>query len=79
MLTLLTVALSVPSAGDARGIKAFVDQKIIEVEGVVSKGLGPYEQLEGAIEYLTCAEGGKIYESMLVLRCEPTEFYEALL
>ena len=78
-LTLLMIALSVPSAGDARGIKVLVDQKIIEVEGQVSKEQGQYEQLEGAIEYLACAEGGKTYESMLVLHCGPTDFYEALL
>ena len=79
ILTSLVIILSVSPASAAGGIKVFADQKRIEVEGEVSKELGQYEQLEGAIEYLACAEGGKTYESMLVLHCEPKEFYEALI
>jgi acylphosphatase len=76
--TFLLIALFVFSAVGAGGIKVFADQKRVEAEGIMSKEMGQYAQLRGAIEYLACAEGGKSYESMLVLICRPTEFYEAL-
>ena len=79
VLTFLMITSSIASASGAKGIKVFTDQKRIEVEGEVSRELGQYEQLKGAIEYLACAEGGKSYESMLILHCEPREFYEALI
>ncbi len=72
------IMLFISSAIGAEVIKIFADQKRIEVEGKVSIEMGQYEQLKGAIEYLACAEGGKSYESVLVLDCKPTEFYEAL-
>jgi acylphosphatase len=77
--TLLMIMLFIPRAVGVKGIKVFADQKRIEVEGEASKELGRYEQLKGAIEYLACAEGGKTYESILVLHCEPSEFYEGLI
>jgi acylphosphatase len=78
MLTFLMAALLISSASGAKGIKVFADQKRIEVDGEVSKELGRYKELKGAIEYLACAKSGKTYESMLVLHCKPTEFYKAL-
>ena len=78
-LTCLMAALYTSFASGATGVKVFADQKRMEVEGEVSKELGQYEQLEGAIEYLACAEGGKAYESLLVLHCKSKEFYDALI
>lgn len=79
ILTFFLITLSIASTSGAKAIKVFADQKRIEVEGEVSKELEQYEQLKGAIEYLACAEGGKTYESILVLHCEPREFYEGLI
>ena len=76
--TFIALMLAYSSAEAAQTIKIFPDQKRIEVEGEMSLEMGQYKQLEGAIEYLACSKGGKTYESMVVLKCEPTEFYEAL-
>ncbi len=76
---LISLIVALPIVSDGKEIKVFVDQKRIEVSGEASKELGRYEQLKGAIEYLACAEGGKTYESILILHCKPTEFYEALM
>ncbi len=76
---LIPLIVALPIVSDSKEIKIFADQKRIEVSGEASKELGRYEQLKGAIEYLACAEGGKTYESILILHCKPTEFYEALM
>ncbi len=78
-ITLISLIVALPIVSDNKAIKIFADQKRIEVSGEASKELGRYEQLKGAIEYLACAEGGKTYESILILHCKPTEFYEALM
>lgn len=78
MLTFMAITLAAASARAAKTIKIFPDQKRIEAEGVMSVEMGQYKQLQGAIEYLACSKDGKTYESMVVLDCKPTEFYEAL-
>jgi acylphosphatase len=76
---LISLVVALPIVSDGKEIKVLADQKRIEVSGEASRELGRYEQLKGAIEYLACAEGGKTYESILILHCKPTEFYEALM
>jgi len=76
-LTILAFALLVPLSG-------FPALKIsggrVIVEGEISTELGRYDNvLKGAIEYLACAEGGKSYESILLLKCKPSQLYKALL
>ena len=78
ILAFLATVLSISSANGAEVIRVFADEKRIEVDGEMSREMGQYEQLKGAIEYLACAKDGKSYESMLVLGCKPTGFYEAL-
>lgn len=79
-VTLIFIALTLANSPikAAETIRIFPDQKRIEVEGEMSSEMGQYKQLEGAIEYLACSKGGKTYESMVVLKCKPTEFHEAL-
>ena len=45
--------------------------RIAEFRASVSPELGRYKELQGNIEYFACSEGGKAYESLLVLRDEP--------
>jgi acylphosphatase len=78
ILTFIALTLVNSPARAAETIKIFPDQKRIEVAGEMSLEMGKYKQLQGAIEYLACSKGGKTYESMVVLKCSPTEFYEAL-
>ena len=78
--TFILLAIFISSISIAKEVKVSVEQKSIEVEGVASEELGKYaEQLQGAIEYFACAIGGKTYESLFVLDCNPTEFYNALI
>ena len=78
ILALIAITRTAASAGAAETVRIFPDQKRIEADGVISKDMGQYKQLKGAIEYLACSKEGKTYESMVVLDCKPTEFYEAL-
>jgi acylphosphatase len=78
-IMLISLMVALPIVSDGKEIKVLPDQKTIEVSGEASRELGRYEQLKGAIEYLACAEGGKTYESIIILHCKPTEFYEALM
>lgn len=78
-IVLISLMVALPIVSDGKEIKVLPDQKRIEVSGEASRELGRYEQLKGAIEYLACAEGGKTYESIIILHCKPTEFYEALI
>jgi len=62
------------------GLKIFTEEKRIEIEAEISKELGRYaEELRGAIEYLAVAEGGKEYESILILKCKPDAVYNSLI
>lgn len=79
ILILPMTILSFSIASGASGIKVSAEQKLMEVAGEASRQMGEYAQLQGSIEYLACTEGGKTYESMLVLHCKPTQLYEALL
>jgi len=78
-ITAFIVSLTLFISPFALSLEVFRDKGRIEVEGEISKELGKYKVLQGAIEYLACAQGGKSYESILVLRCKPSEIYNALL
>lgn len=75
-LTLIFIFINSASAVSLRILK---EEGRVEVEGEISRDLGRYDVLQGAIEYLACAPGGKSYESILVLKCKPSEIYQALL
>jgi acylphosphatase len=65
---------------DSSGVKIFTEEKRIEIDAEISKELGRYaEELRGAIEYLAVAEGGKEYESILILKCKPDAVYNSLI
>ncbi len=67
---------------DMPGIKIFMKEKRIEVEGEISKELDSdyAAQAGGAIEYVAVAkDSGKEYESILVLNVVPEDIYNALI
>jgi len=67
------------AAEEESGVKIFTEAKRIEIEATVSEELERYAQeLGGAIEYLAVSEGGKEYESILVLKCKPEAIYNSL-
>ena len=77
-LVLLFVSASVEAG--AAGIQIFEDDKRIEIEGEISTELDRYaDTLGGAMEYVAVSRGGKEYESIIVLECEPVEIYNALM
>jgi acylphosphatase len=74
------MVLSFAQTADAdTGLQIFAEEKWIEIEAEISQELGRYaEELGGAIEYLAVAEGGKEYESILILKCKPDAVYNSL-
>jgi len=75
----IVIVFSTIGIAGAPAMKIFTEEKRIEIEAEVSKELERYaEELGGAIEYLAVAEGGKEYESILVLKCKPEAIYDAL-
>ena len=55
------------------------EQKIV-LTGEISKALGTYdEHLQGAVEYLFCGQGGKEYESIIVVDSSAEEIHNAML
>lgn len=77
---LLIGSLSAAQETKAPGIKVFMKDKRIEIDGVISTELERYlEELGGAIEYLACSRGGKEYESIIVLDAKPEDIYNALM
>ncbi len=61
-----------PSVLKFGNVVAYPKERRIEVEGRFSLD-------EGILEYLAVAEEGKAYESVLVLKCEPSRLHLALL
>ncbi len=75
---LLLVSISVEA--EAAAIQVFEEEKRIEIEGEISTELDRYaDTLGGAMEYIAVSRGGKEYESIIVLGCEPVEIYNALI
>lgn len=54
------------------GEKVYLKEKKIEISGVISNAHMP-------LELLACAEGGKDYESLVVLKCKPQNIHMALI
>ena len=61
------VALMLLTLRAVASVHVLADEGLLRVGGHVSTELGAHEVLEGAIEYLACSQGGKSYESVLVL------------
>lgn len=75
--SLLLVSISVEVK--AAAIQVFEKEKRIEMEGEISLELDRYaDTLGGAMEYVAVCKGGKEYESIIVLDCEPVEICNAL-
>ena len=54
-------------------------EKQLVLTGEISKALGEYDaHLQGAVEYLLCARGGKEYESIVVVNATAKELHAAL-
>lgn len=79
VLLALTLMLIFIFTNSVFSLRTLQKERRVEVEGEISRDLGRYDVLQGAIEYLACAPGGKSYESILVLKCKPSEIYQALL
>lgn len=78
-LALIFIFFIFTNSAYAVSLRILKEEGRVEVEGEISRDLGRYDVLKGAIEYLACAPGGKSYESLLVLKCKPSEIYQALL
>lgn len=80
LLVWLMSGLAVAAAADQPvGLKVDADKKEIRLDATISTELDRYrDELKGAIEYLACSEGGKEYESLLVLKAEPQAIFDAL-
>jgi len=61
-----------PNESSLKGIEIQGDQRRVIVEGYVCL-------TEGILEYLAVAAGGKEYESVLALRCKPSDLHLALI
>jgi len=65
---------------DASAASAKIDvdatKRTVTIEAVVAKQ-NVYAQLDGAIEYILVAEGGKAYESLFVTRADPLALAQA--
>ncbi len=78
IFSLLLVSISVEAR--AAAIQVFEKEKRIELEGEISMELDRYaDTLGGAMEYVAVSRGGKEYESIIVLDCEPIDLYNALI
>lgn len=78
VLFLLLVSISVEAKAVA--IRILDKEKKIIIDGEISTELDRYaDTLGGAMEYIAVSKGGKEYESIIVLDCEPVEIYDALL
>ncbi len=73
------VALMLLTLRAVASVHVLADEGLLRVGGHVSTELGAHEVLEGAIEYLACSQGGKSYESVLVLDASPRDVYDGLL
>ena len=61
-------------------LQIFEDERRIVLSGEISKALGIYEEhLQGAVEYLICARGGKEYESIIIVESAAKEIYDAMI
>ncbi|MEK7449298.1 MAG: hypothetical protein AAB019_07410, partial [Planctomycetota bacterium] len=54
-----------------QGEKIYLKEKKIEIDGLISNPTWP-------LELLACAEGGKDYESLVVMQCRPQTIHLAL-
>lgn len=80
-ISLIIVSLIfITSSWGEPAIQFFEKEKKVVLTGEISKALGMYdEHLQGAVEYLVCAKGGKEYESIIVVDSTAKEIYEAML
>lgn len=77
VFSFLLVSISVETR--AAAIQVFEKEKRIELEGEISTALDRYaDTLGGAMEYVAVSRGGKEYESIIVLDCQPVDIYNAL-
>lgn len=77
---IVCIFLSTLDIAAESGMKVFEKEKRIEVDGKISTQLERYaDELGGAMEYLAVSEGGKEYESILVLDAAPKDIYDALI
>ena len=74
-----TVVLMLLTLHAISAVEVSVDDRTVRVGATVSTELGAHAILEGAIEYLACSQGGKAYESVLMLDASPREIYDGLL
>ena len=73
----LLLAFAWPAAAQAEGIEIDAKAGTVRIPSKVAKQ-NVYAQLKGAIEYIACAPGGKLYESLFICLVEPQELYQGL-
>ncbi len=73
------VALMLLTLRALSSVEVSADERAVRVRATVSTELGAHAVLDGAIEYLACSQGGKSYESVLVLDASPREINDGLL
>jgi len=77
---LLPVAAAFLSSahGESKSLTIDKEGRKVTVQGKVAKQ-NIYAELKGAIEYIACCPGGKVYESLFICPVEPRELRHALM